>query len=62
MRRLDKNLAKEDELAKLRDQVKELNEKYIELRTNFEEKERQQQEAFSVSFPVFSAVCITYGL
>lgn len=53
--RLDKNLAKEDELMKLRSQVKDLNEKYIELRTKFEEKERQQQEAFSVSCHIASA-------
>ena len=46
---VDKNLAQESSLQQLRDQVKELDGEYRQLRTQFEEKEKQQHDAFNVS-------------
>ena len=44
-----KNIGKEDTILKLRSEAKELDEEYRKLRSEFDEKERQQHEAFNVS-------------
>lgn len=46
---VDKNLAQESSLQQLRDQVRELDNEYRQLRSQFEEKEKQQRDAFDVS-------------
>lgn len=47
---VDKNLTQESSLQQLRDQVKELDGEYRQLRAQFEEKEKQQNDAFNVSW------------
>ncbi|KAI7858297.1 hypothetical protein BDC45DRAFT_602854 [Circinella umbellata] len=42
-----KNIGKEDTVLKLRSEAKELDEEYRKLRSEFDEKERQQHEAFN---------------
>lgn len=46
---VDKNLAQESSLQQMRDQVRELDSEYRQLRSQFEEKEKQQRDAFDVS-------------
>ncbi|KAJ8658356.1 hypothetical protein O0I10_006041 [Lichtheimia ornata] len=43
----NKNLTQESSLQQLRDQVKELDGEYRQLRAQFEEKEKQQNDAFN---------------
>ena len=47
---IGKNIGKEDTILKLRSEAKELDEEYRKLRSEFDEKERQQHEAFNVSY------------
>lgn len=49
MKCLDKNLSREESLVKLREQVNELDKEYQSLLAEYEEKEKQQQDAFNVS-------------
>ncbi|KAF7722821.1 hypothetical protein EC973_002666 [Apophysomyces ossiformis] len=42
-----KNLGREDQLLRLRAEVNDMEKEYRAVKADFEEKERQQQEAFS---------------